>query len=51
MSAERAIMSHAELVQTIAAACQKALKAGQTKDDVKAALERMAELLDSADDE
>jgi hypothetical protein len=51
MSAEQAIMTHAELVQTIASACQKALKAGLTRDNVKAVLERLTEVLDGADDE
>jgi hypothetical protein len=51
MSAEKALMTHAELVQALAVACQKALQAGMSKEDVKAAVDRVSELLDAADDE
>jgi hypothetical protein len=51
VSVEQALMNHAELTQAVAAACAKALKAGMRRDDVKAVLERLAEVLDGADDE
>jgi hypothetical protein len=37
MSAEKALMTHAELITALAAAASKALKAGVSKDDVHAA--------------
>jgi hypothetical protein len=51
MSAEKTTMCYAELVQTIALAVQKALKAGMSKEDVQATLTTMAELIKNAEEE
>jgi hypothetical protein len=51
MSAEKALMTHSELITALAAAASKALKAGMSKDDVHAALVSVTELLENAEDE
>ena len=51
MSAEKTLMTHEELVQALSAACQRALKAGMSKDDVKAILDNLGELIENAEDE
>jgi hypothetical protein len=51
MSAEKAVTTHAELTAAVSAACQAALKAGMSSEDVCAVLTRIGELIEGAEEE
>jgi hypothetical protein len=51
MSAEKTLMTYAELVQALSVACQKALRAGMSREVVKTVLDNLGELIDNAEDE
>lgn len=49
MSLESRLMTHSELTAALTAAIIAALKAGMSKEDVAAAVQRVLELLESED--
>lgn len=51
MSATKALTTNADLTQSITNAALLAMKAGMTREEVAAVLQRIAETLDNADDE